>query len=156
MAGKKKKKKHKAEDSSALPSRLFESISDFHFLYVRKLEKVFSAADLSAEQFRILTIIREAPSEGLSLHNIRSLLPNKTANATRLVGKLEAKGLLIKKSSGQDKREVRIKPTAEGVKVIEAVGARIGKLNTSVASGLKHKGIRELVESLGILSKELE
>ena len=87
MAKKKKKKNKKGKSKKDFKGNVIEAIQNVHFLYERKLDNTFSEFDLSNEQFRILQILSNGPTDGYSLRQIREALPNQTSNATRLVEK---------------------------------------------------------------------
>ncbi len=158
MAKKKKnKKKDKKEKSKkGFKGNLIESLENLQNLYLEKVDVAFSEFDLSSEQFRILSILSEAPEDGYSLRQIREALPNQTSNATRLVEKLRLKKFVTKKASRTDKRELRIALTVAGEEVHEQAGALIEEIDSSVNKGLKNKDAEVVIKALDKISASLQ
>ena len=78
-------------------------------------------ADLSPVQYNVLRILRGAGAQGLSAGDIAERLITRSPDVTRLVDRLEKRGLVRRAPDPQDRRAVRVRITEEG-------NARLGEL----------------------------
>ena len=113
----------------------------------RGLMRVLKDEDLSATQYNVLRILRGAP-EGLPCGEIASRMITRDPDITRLLDRLEKRGLIGRCRETRDRRMVMARITPEGLKVL-------GRLDEPVQEGhrrqLGHLGrdrLRALVELL--------
>ena len=135
---------------------MISTLQTVHFLYEKKLDNAFSNFGMSNEQFRILQILEGAPPEGLALKEIQSLLPNQTANTTRLVDKLKLKQYVSKKSAKADRRQLRINMTEQGIRALQDARAEINQVNKKLKKTLKNKSTKVVLSELNKLKSALE
>jgi DNA-binding MarR family transcriptional regulator len=95
---------------------------------VAKLVAMWSSAlvqvapQLSGHQFRALEAVDRDP--GVNLTGLAEVLQVGAPACSRLCGRLEAAGLLERRSRPGNRREVLLAVTADGRQVVRAVGAR--------------------------------
>ena len=77
--------------------------------------------DLSPEQFNILRILKGAKGEAMSLADIGSRMIDKNSNASRLIDKLLAKGLVNRIVCPKDRRRAEISLSEDGNRTIETL-----------------------------------
>ncbi len=72
--------------------------------------------DITQKQFNILRILRGQPTDGpgLAIQEIRDRMVDKMSDTSRLVDRLIAKDLIIKKPCEEDKRHQRAKISRKG------------------------------------------
>jgi DNA-binding MarR family transcriptional regulator len=73
---------------------------------------------LSLEQFNVLRIIRGQKNKPVCVKDITARMLERNSNTTRIIDKLEAKALVIRKPSPQDKRELHISLTEQGTALL--------------------------------------
>lgn len=76
--------------------------------FAQRADRRLLPEGLSWPQFQILRTLREAGPEGLLVHEVARSMGTGTPNITRLVDKLEAKGLVTRARSEEDRRTVRL------------------------------------------------
>ena len=77
--------------------------------------------DLTVQQFNVLRILRGVYPGSVSLRYVAERMIDQTSNASRLVDKLLQKGLVVRKECSQDRRQVEIGITPDGLqRVAEA------------------------------------
>lgn len=77
--------------------------------------------DLTMQQFNVLRILRGVHPGLVSLRYVAERMIDQTSNASRLVDKLLQKGLVVRRECPQDRRQVEIAITQEGLqRVAEA------------------------------------
>lgn len=78
-----------------------------------------SQADLTPVQYNVLRILRGAGKEGRLAGEIGDRLITRSPDTTRLIDRLEQRGLVRRKSDATDRRAVRVHITAAGRKLID-------------------------------------
>lgn len=113
----------------------------------RGLVEVLKAEELSSTQYNVLRILRGAP-EGLPCGEIAGRMITRDPDITRLLDRLEKRGLIARCRESKDRRMVMVRIMPEGLKVL-------GRLDEPVQSGhrkqLGHLGrerLRVLTELL--------
>ncbi|EJF52917.1 transcriptional regulator [Saprospira grandis DSM 2844] len=86
---------------------------------------VLKPYDLSVQQFNILRILRGMRGKPATVKLLTERMIDKTSNASRLVEKLQRKGLVLRKSCKQDRRRVDIYIEEEGLKVLAEASAQL-------------------------------
>ena len=115
----------------------------------RGLVEIFKAEDLSSTQYNVLRILRGAP-EGLPCGEIASRMITRDPDITRLLDRMEKRGLISRCRETKDRRMVMARITPEGLKLL-------GRLDEPVEEGhrrqLGHLGrdrLRALTELLQV------
>ncbi|WCL80156.1 MarR family transcriptional regulator [Saprospira sp. CCB-QB6] len=90
---------------------------------------------LSVQQFNILRILRGMRGKPATVKLLTERMIDKTSNASRLVEKLQRKGLVERKSCKQDRRRVDIYIKEEGLKVLAEASAN---LEAQMAERMSH------------------
>ena len=79
----------------------------------RGLITVLKAEDVSPTQYNVLRILRGAP-EGLPCGEIGSRMITRDPDITRLLDRLEKRGLIVRSRQAKDRRMVMARITPEG------------------------------------------
>lgn len=83
--------------------------------------RFFKRYGLSPEQYNVLRILRGHFPKPCTVLSIQERMLDKMSNASRLVDKLESKGLLIRQQSKEDRRQVAITITEAGLKILDEI-----------------------------------
>ena len=113
----------------------------------RRLVGVLKPADLSPTQYNVLRILRGSP-DGLPCGEVASRMITRDPDITRLLDRLEKRGLISRCREAKDRRMVLTRITAEGLKVL---GKLDGPIQAAHREQLGHLGparLRELAEIL--------
>lgn len=76
---------------------------------------------ITPEQYNVLRILRGSHPNALMLADIACRMIDKSSNATRLVEKLRQKGLVSRTVCENNRRQVDIRITPKGLRVLEAI-----------------------------------
>lgn len=76
---------------------------------------------ITPEQFNVLRILRGSSPKPMMLADITSRMIDKNSNATRLVEKLRQKGLLKREICGNNRRQVDISITENGLELLKRI-----------------------------------
>lgn len=109
---------------------------------------VLKAADLSPAQYNVLRILRGAP-QGLSCGEIASRLITRDPDVTRLLDRMEKRGLIARFRESRDRRMVTTRITSTGRKIVDRLDEPVQKIHRKQLGHLGKKRLRLLGELLG-------
>ncbi len=118
-----KQKVFKNEYTKLLVNLLFTSNWIHHFN-----KKFLKSYQVSPEQYKILRILRGQNLLPATINMLNERMLDKMSNVSRLVEKLRLKGLITRKESEKDRRQVDIFITEEGLKLLAEVDKNIPDL----------------------------
>ena len=111
---------------------------------------VLRTADLSFPQYNVLRILRGAGAEGLPTGGIAERMVNRDPDITRLLDRLEARGLVRRARDGRDRRVVVAGITAAGLAVLRPLDGPVTRVHRDQ---LAHMTRKELETLIGLLEK---
>lgn len=94
--------------------------------------RFFKRFGLSPEQYNVLRIVKGNHPTPCTVLNIQERMLDKMSNASRLVDKLELKGLLLRIQCKEDRRQVSINITQKGVNILEEISAPFESMESSL------------------------
>ena len=113
-------------------------------------------ANLSMQQYNVLRILRGSGAEGLRTYEVVPRMVSRAPNITRLVDKLEEKGLLERTRSKSDRRAIRLRLTRAGLRLIDRLDDAVTVADAQAMRGLSEAELRRLVGLLDRLRHPLE
>jgi DNA-binding MarR family transcriptional regulator len=115
----------------------------------RGVAETLAGADLTPTQYNALRILRGAGAAGASCTEVGERMVTKDSDVTRLLDRLEARGLISRGREAADRRRVVARITDEGLRVLEGLD---GPVVETHRSQLGHLGEKQLA-TLGRLLK---
>jgi DNA-binding MarR family transcriptional regulator len=117
-----KQKKFSSEYSKLMVNVLYTSS------WLNSLQSVvFKDHKLTSQQFNSLRILRGQYPEAASVNLLKDRMIDKMSNVSRIVDKLKAKDLVTRKPCKHDRRQVDVKITEKGLKVLEEIDVELVK-----------------------------
>ena len=113
----------------------------------RPLSQLLKPEDLSSNQYNVLRILRGAP-EGLPCGEIGNRMITRDPDITRLLDRLEKRGLIARWRDAEDRRVVMAKITLAGMKLLARLD---GPVQDAHRRQLGHLGRERLRALTGIL-----
>lgn len=113
---------------------------------VRASEGVLKAADVLPTQYNVLRILRGSP-DGLPCSEIAKRMISRDPDMTRLLDRMEKRGLISRERATEDRRVVVTKITRSGKEVLTRLDRSVKEIHQSM---LGHMGTKRL-EALGEL-----
>jgi DNA-binding MarR family transcriptional regulator len=113
----------------------------------RNLVKVLKAEDLSSTQYNVLRILRGAP-EGLFCGEIASRMITRDPDVTRLLDRLEKRGLITRCREATDRRTVMARIAPEGLKLLARLDEPVQTAHRKQLGHLGRERLRALTELL--------
>ena len=116
-------------------------------LLSRGLAQLLKSDDLSATQYNVLRILRGSP-EGLPCGEIANRMITRDPDVTRLLDRMEKRGLISRTRDGKDRRTVIGKITSEGLKLLARLDEPIQEMHRKQLGHLGRNRLWALTELL--------
>ena len=116
----------------------------------RRLVPVLKTEDLSATQYNVLRILRGAP-EGLACGEIAGRMITRDPDVTRLLDRLEKRGLISRWRETKDRRTVMARITPEGLTLLSRLDEPVQAAHRKQLGHLGRERLRTLVKLLSLL-----
>jgi len=116
-------------------------------LLSRGLVQVLKTEDLSATQYNVLRILRGAP-DGLPCGEIANRMITRDPDITRLLDRLEKRGLISRCRESKDRRMVMARITTEGSKLLTRLDEPVREAHRKQLGHLGRERLRALTELL--------
>jgi DNA-binding MarR family transcriptional regulator len=113
----------------------------------RRPARVLKTEDLSTTQYNVLRILRGAP-DGLSCGEISNRMITRDPDITRLLDRLEKRGLILRSRETRDRRTVMARITPEGLALVARLDEPVQEAHREQLGHLGEKRLRELSELL--------
>lgn len=113
----------------------------------RNLVKVLKAEDLSATQYNVLRILRGSP-DGLPCGEIASRMITRDPDITRLLDRMEKRGLISRARETKDRRLVMARITSDGLKLLARLDEPVEESHRQQLGHLGRERLRALTELL--------
>lgn len=142
----------------------FPSAADEAFLNVLRTAEVINQRgteimkpfDLTQPQYNALRILRGAGKDGITCSDLGERLINREPDVTRLLDRLQAKGLAERERSDKDRRIVVNRLTKAGADLLVAMEGPIAELTDSTARKVSAADYRQLIDLLEKVREALE
>ena len=146
----------RAGEKQAAQPRRFDSLEQEAYLNLWRTydrlkaleEGVFSEFDLSAQQYNALRLLRDASPESLPTLVLAARLVSRAPDITRLVDRLEARGLVGRERLAHNRRVVRIAITPQGEALLDRMAERIVACGTQQLGHLSPADLTALIDLL--------
>jgi DNA-binding MarR family transcriptional regulator len=134
----------------------FTSIEEVVFLDVLRTADVLlqgevavlRGVDLSFAQYNVLRILRGAGKGGLPSMAIAERMVNRDPDVTRLLDRLEERGLVVRTRDSADRRVVHASVTRDGLALLKSLDAPVLKVHRDQLSHLSKKQLETLASLL--------
>jgi DNA-binding MarR family transcriptional regulator len=120
----------------------------------RGLFRVLKSGGLSATQYNVLRILRGAP-EGLACGEIASRMITRDPDITRLLDRLEKRGLIARRRDPTDRRTVMARITPDGLKLLALLDEPVEEAHRKQLGHLGQERLRALRELLHLARAEV-
>jgi DNA-binding MarR family transcriptional regulator len=110
----------------------------------RGAEALLKPTGLSATQYNVLRILRGAGPEGLACREVGCRMISRDPDITRLMDRMESRGWIARARGEDDRRVVKTRITAEGLRVLTELDAPVQELHRRQLHHLPAKVLRQL------------
>ncbi len=112
-------------------------------------QEIFKSYGITTPQFNILRILRGQFPKASTVNLLIERMLDKSSNASRIVDKLEVKGLVIRKQCPSDRRAVDVYISEQGLKLLEEMDMKM----ESIEQENNHLSEQECEELSRLLDK---
>jgi DNA-binding MarR family transcriptional regulator len=132
------------------PIRLLEEETTLNLartadLLMQKLGDVLKPHGLSATQYNVLRILRGAGNDGASCKDIAGRMVTRDPDITRMMDRLEKRGLLTRDRAKEDRRVVTHRLTEAGLELVNSLDGPVEQANENAMKHMSKAKLRELV-----------
>ena len=119
-----------------------------------RLSEMLKPHGVSPTQYNALRILRGAGEEGRACSEIAERMINRDPDITRLVDRLERRGLVARSREGRDRRVITTRITPAGLKLLESLDRPIEDLNRKLMGPLGEQRLRTLIQLLDAVREQ--
>ena len=109
----------------------------------RRVQQVLKTEELSMTQYNVLRILRGAP-EGLACREVSERMITRDPDVTRLLDRLEKRGLIARNREEKDRRTVMTRITPAGLAALERLDDVVQDAHRGQLGHLGAKRLKEL------------
>jgi DNA-binding MarR family transcriptional regulator len=146
----------RATGTSTLEQQVFLELIRVNGVLMRGVEEVLKSADLSSSQFNVLRILRGAGADGLACGEVGGRMITHDPDITRLLDRLESRGLIARERQQEDRRVVKTRITAQGSALLKEMEPPLGALHKRQFSAIPNEQLEELAKLLSVLRSKWE
>jgi len=122
----------------------------------RRGEALLAPHDVTLQQFNVLRILRGARPDGLCTLAIAQRMIEQTPGITRLIDRLEKKGLVRRVRSEEDRRQVWCRITPVGERLLARLDDPVEEFDRAAVRALSPADQERLTALLGLVHGEPE
>lgn len=133
---------------AALEARVFVGLMRAADALSRGAEALLKPHSLSLTQYNILRILRGAGEKGLACREIGCRLISRDPDITRLLDRMESRGLIARARETRDRRVVTTRITAEGLRLLAELDEPVNKFHRRQLGHVPAKQLHQLSKLL--------
>ncbi|HEX3372162.1 MAG TPA: MarR family transcriptional regulator [Candidatus Acidoferrales bacterium] len=119
----------KHDPPDALDARVFVSLLRTADALSRGAEALLKPYKLSGTQYNVLRILRGAGEQGLACREVGCKLISRDPDITRLLDRMETRGLIARAREKGDRRVVKTRITPEGLRLLHELDEPVRELH---------------------------
>lgn len=139
-----------------LPARVFVNLLRAADLLSRDAEALLKPFKLSGTQYNILRILRGAGPAGLACREIGCRLISRDPDITRLLDRMESRGLIARARETQDRRVVKARIAEEGLRLLAELDQPVREVHRRQFRRFPAKELRTLLDLLDCIREQAE
>lgn len=148
MVGKLRDEIKQDKPFTSLQAEVFLNLMRTADALARGAGEILKPAGLSHTQYNVLRILRGAGERGLCHREVAERMITRDPDMTRLVDRLERRGLVLRSRDSRDRRVITVRVTTAGQKVLKDLDGPVAQYHRKLLSHM-HKGeLRKLAELL--------
>ena len=111
---------------------------------------------LSPTQYNALRILRGAGADGLLCSEVGARMISRDSDITRLVDRMEKRGLVTRTRATKDRRVVRASITSAGLELLQRLDQPVSEFVRGMMGHLRGEQLQALMHLLGEVKGEAE
>ncbi len=126
---------------------MFLEIQKTADILARGAVAIFKSEDISATQYNVLRILRGSP-QGLPCGEIANRMITRDPDMTRLLDRMEKRGLISRARDEKDRRTVVTKITSDGKELLTRLDEPVQKIHRKQLGHMSAAQLRDLARLL--------
>lgn len=131
-----------------LEEEAFVSVERTADAMLQGVAETLKPSGVSPTQYNVLRILRRAEPAGLACRVIGERMINRDPDVTRLLDRLEDRGLVVRARDREDRRVITTRITAEGLRLLKQLDAPMAQAHTRQLGHLGEARLRLLIDLL--------
>jgi MarR family transcriptional regulator, organic hydroperoxide resistance regulator len=127
-----------------LPEQVFLALWRTADALTRRPEALLKSVGLSGTQYNVLRILRGAGAAGLACREVGCRLISRDPDITRLLDRLETRGLITRTREQKDRRVVKTYITGKGLQILAKLDAPVQEMHRRQLRHLPPAKLRQL------------
>ena len=115
---------------------------------LQRMGAVLKPYRLSHSQYNVLRILRGAGASGLACREIAGRMITRDPDITRLLDRLEARGLVTRTREERDRRVIQARITPEGLRILEELDEPMNEVDRRQLEHLGEERLRIFIKLL--------
>jgi DNA-binding MarR family transcriptional regulator len=111
---------------------------------IHELATLLKPSGITPEQYHVLRVLRDAGTAGTPLGTIGERSPAGDPDVTRLLDRLEQRGLASRARDAEDRRVIMARITPEGKRLLAKLEDPVAALHARQLGPLGDRGLRDL------------
>lgn len=117
----------------------------------RRFAEVFDGEGITFQQYNVMRILRGAGERGLPTLDIGDRMIERQPGVTRIVDRLEKKGLVTRERCIDDRRKVWCRITRNGLDILARLDEPVDTADKMLFASLSNEDVERLIDLLGEL-----
>ena len=115
------------------------------------MAEVLRPSELSPAQYNVLRILRGSRPGGLACREIGDRMVTHDPDITRLLDRLEKRGLIARSRESKDRRVITVRITASGLDALKKLDGAVERFTHNHVGNLDAERLRALIETLELV-----
>jgi DNA-binding MarR family transcriptional regulator len=134
--------------SRRLEEEAYLSLQRTADVLARAAEETIKPSGLSGTQYNVLRILRGARPGGLACGEVAQRMLTHDPDITRLLDRLEGRGLVARARASKDRRVITVRITPEGLRILATLDKPIEAFHRRRLGHLGRRRLERLIELL--------
>lgn len=134
----------------------FESLEDEAFVSIIRTAGAFQwreaeflkPYEITLPQYNVLRILRGSEPDGLICREIGERMITRDPDMTKLLDRLEARGLVKRERQEKDRRVIVVRVTSEGLRLVKEIDRPVLQLTEDLLGHMGERKLRTLIRLL--------
>lgn len=139
-----------------MPATRFDSLAQEVYLNLWRTydrlkmieDELFAAHDLTAQQYNVLRLLKAARPEAVATLTLAERLVSRAPDVTRIVDRLESRGLVSRERGSDDRRVVRVAITDAGLALVADIAGPLAECHARQLGHLQPAQLKKLATLL--------
>lgn len=144
MAGKLRREIQQVKPFTSLEEEVFLNLIRTADELMRRFSEVLKPAELTPTQYNVLRILRGAEPEGISCREIAERMVTHDPDVTRMLDRLEKRGLVVRRREARDRRIINTRITPKGLNLLAGIDQDVADFHRRKLQHIKTSSLNKL------------